>query len=204
MPIAKPLVFSLSLLPFIVLIYQGVTGSLGPDAGKELVLETGEWALRFLLITLAISPLRTILRQPRLIRFRRMLGLYAWFYASMHLTAVLTYLLGWSWPIFIEEFAERPYMALGILAWLLMVPLGLTSNHWSQRKLGRRWRSLHQLIYPVGILACAHFIWLVRSDYAEPLIYSLILLFLLLFRISWFQRVWRRGWLGRLFTTDPR
>ncbi|WP_235015547.1 ferric reductase-like transmembrane domain-containing protein [Oceanicoccus sp. KOV_DT_Chl] len=96
----------------------------------------------------------------------------------MHLLAVLTYILGWSWAIFIEEFTERPYMTLGILAWCLLVPLGLTSNRWAQ-KLGSRWKTLHQLVYLIGILACAHFVWLVRSDFGEALIYSVVLALLL-------------------------
>lgn len=183
----KILVFILCLFPFVALLYQAIGGRLGPDAGKELVLETGEWALRFLLLTLTVSPLRQLTGKAELLRFRRMIGLFAWFYASMHLMSVLTYLLGWSWLIFLEEFAERPYMALGILAWLLMVPLGLTSNRWSQRRLGRKWKWLHRLIYPIGVLACAHFVWLVRSDFGEALVYSLLLLILLGFRLinSW-------------------
>ena len=183
MAYGKPLVFILCLLPLAGLIVQAGNGQLGPDAGKQLVLATGEWALRLLLITLAISPLKLWTKQAWLLRYRRMLGLYAWFYATLHLLSVLTYLLGWSWPVFIEEFAERPYMALGILAWLIMVPLALTSNRWSQRKLRRHWKTLHRLVYLSGVLACAHFIWLVRSDYAEALVYSALLTGLLLVRV---------------------
>lgn len=182
MPIAKPILFLLLLLPLAGLVYQASAGLLGPDAGKELVLETGEWALRILLATLAITPLRQLFKKPKLVSYRRMLGLYAWFYSSLHLMAVLTYLLGWSWVIFLEEFSERPYMALGIIAWVLMVPLGITSNRWAQRKLGAKWKALHKLVYVIGIVACAHFVWLVRSDFGEALIYSLILAVLLISR----------------------
>lgn len=180
---AKPLIFTACLIPVITLLYQAVTGNLGPDAGKALVLETGEWSLRFLLLSLAVTPLRQLTKKSVILRYRRMLGLYTWFYASLHLMAVLTYLLGWSWVIFVEEFSERPYMALGIIAWTLMVPLVLTSNQWAQRKLGRRWKTLHQLVYATGVLACAHFIWLVRSDYGEALIYTSILVVLLSVRL---------------------
>lgn len=183
MAYGKPLVFSLCLIPLAGLIYQAITGNLGPDAGKTLVSETGEWSLRFLLLSLAVTPLRQLAKKSVILRYRRMLGLYTWFYASLHLMSVLTYLLGWSWVIFVEEFSERPYMALGIIAWALMVPLGLTSNRWAQRKLGKRWKVLHRLVYVVGVLACAHFVWLVRSDFGEALVYSLILLFLLSFRV---------------------
>ncbi len=183
MALKKTIVFILCLIPALALIYFAASGQLGPDAGKELVLETGEWGLRFLLLTLAITPIRTLTKNPAILRYRRMIGLYTWFYASLHLFAVLTYLLGWSWPIFVEEFAERPYMALGIIAWVLMVPLGVTSNSWAQRKLKRRWKTLHQLTYLIGVLACAHFIWLVRSDFGEALLYSVILFILLAFRV---------------------
>lgn len=184
MAYGKPLVFILCLLPLAGLIVQASTDQLGPDAGKELVLHTGEWALRLLLITLAVSPLRQWTKRASVLRYRRMLGLYTGFYASLHLLSVLTYLSGWSWAIFIEEFSERPYMALGILAWVIMVPLALTSNRWSQKALGRRWKTLHRLVYPAAVLACAHFVWLVRSDFAEALIYSVLLAVLLLVRVA--------------------
>ena len=189
--VKKPIVFMLCLLPVIWVVGEGIAGTFGPDPGKEIVLSTGIWALRFLLITLAITPLRTFFGVGGAIRYRRMLGLYVWFYASLHFVAVWTYLLGWSWAIFIEEFSERPYMMVGIVAWFLLLPLGLTSNRWSQRKLGRRWRRLHTLVYLIGVLACMHFLWLVRSDYSESLVYCLILLILLVARVSWVQRTWR-------------
>ena len=188
MLVPKPVVFVVSLLPLLWVLWQGVSGGLGPDPGKTLVLETGIWAFRFLLITLAISPLIKIFGLSRLFRYRRMLGLFVWFYASLHFCAVWTYLLGWSWSVFFEEFSERPYMAVGIIAWLLLLPLGLTSNRWSQRKLGRRWKTLHQLVYVIGILVCIHFIWLVRSDYGEALLYSALMALLLLLRLPGVNR----------------
>ena len=183
MALKKSLVFIVCLIPALALIYFAASGQLGPDVGKELVLETGGWAIRFLLLTLAITPIRTVTKNPAILRYRRMIGLYTWFYASLHLLTVLTYLLGWSWLILVEEFAERPYMALGIIAWVLMVPLVITSNSWAQRKFKRRWKALHQLIYLIAILACAHFIWLVRSDFGEALLYSAILFVFLAFRV---------------------
>lgn len=181
----KFFVFIVCLLPVIGVVWLALNNNLGPDPGKEIVLLSGIWALRLLLLTLLLTPLRTYLGWNSAIRYRRMLGLYVWFYASLHFVAVWTYLLGWSWAIFIEEFSERPYMMMGIVAWLLLLPLGLTSNHWSQRQLGRRWKSLHKLVYVIGILACIHFIWLVRSDYTESLVYSLLLVILLVSRSRW-------------------
>lgn len=188
----KPLIFILCLVPLAWTLYGGITGQIGPDPGKEMVLETGTWALRFLLLTLMVTPARTYLGIGSAIRYRRMLGLYCWFYASVHFVAVWTYLLGWSWATFLEEFSDRPYMTVGIIAWLLLLPLGFTSTHWAQRKLGRRWKRLHQLIYPIAILACIHFIWLVRHDYTEPLVYSLVLAVLLIARLPWVKQQYRR------------
>lgn len=173
-------VFLLCLVPLPLILWQaGQT----PDPGKELVLLSGIWAIRFLIVTLSITPLRRWLGLAA-VSYRRMMGLYLWFYASLHLVAVMTYLLGWSWQTFVEEFAERPYMALGIVAWCLLLPMGLTSNRWMQRKLGRRWKALHRLVYVVAVLVCGHFIWLIRSDYAEVMTYSLIIILLLFSRLS--------------------
>ncbi len=174
------LIFVLALLPLPLMVWQS---SQGPDPGKALVLLSGLWAIRLLIITLALTPIKRWLGFIAVLRYRRMMGLYVWFYASLHLVTVLTYLLGWSWAVFLEEFSERPYMALGITAWLLLLPLGLTSNRWMMKKLGRRWKRLHRLVYVIAILACGHFIWLIRSDYAEALVYALLMLVLLLSRL---------------------
>lgn len=179
MSLTKPAVFVLCLMPVAWFFYRAVSGAVGPDPGKELVLFTGIWSLHFLIITLAATPIKRWTGIAVVVRLRRMLGLYVWFYASLHLLAVLTYILGWSWSVFIEEFIERPYMALGITAWVMLVPLGLTSNRWMIKRLGRRWKTLHKLIYIIAILVCAHFIWLVRSDYWQVAVYSLIVALLL-------------------------
>ena len=178
-------VFLLALLPLPLVLWQSGEG---PDPGKTVVLLTGLWAIRFLMITLSLSPIRRWFGFAVVLRYRRMMGLYTWFYASLHLMAVLTYILGWSWSVFVEEFIERPYMALGIVAWLLLLPLGLTSNRWMIKKLGRRWKLLHRLVYVVAILACGHFIWLIRSDYGQALVYSLLMLLLLLARLPFIGR----------------
>ncbi|MCR8923572.1 ferric reductase-like transmembrane domain-containing protein [Dasania sp. GY-MA-18] len=144
-----------------------------------LILSLGFWAITFLWLTLAISPLKRLTGITELMRYRRMLGLYCWFYASLHLLAVAHFLLAWDAAIFAEEFSERPYMAVGIIAWLLLLPLGLSSNRWAIKKLGRRWKRLHQLVYVISLCVLLHFFWLVRSDYSEVLVYALLLLVLL-------------------------
>lgn len=172
--IGKPLLFVASLLPIIWFFTDVFVNGGGPDPGKDLVLFTGEWGIRFLLLTLLISPLRRWTGWHSLIAYRRMLGLYAGFYATMHFLAVMTYIVGWSLTRFGEEFSERPYMAVGIIAWMLMLPLIVTSNRGAMRLLKRRWHLLHRLIYVIAILVCVHIIWLVRSDYAQALFYSLV------------------------------
>jgi sulfoxide reductase heme-binding subunit YedZ len=163
-------------------LWLGLGDQLGPDPGKALVDSFGIWALRLLLITLTLRPLREVTGMVVFIQLRRLVGLFAWFYASLHFSAALFYVVGWSLPELWAAFTEKTYIILGIIAWLLMVPLGVTSNRWSQRKLGKDWRRLHRAIYLLTILACLHFIWLVRSDYWQPGLYAFALLALLVWR----------------------
>jgi len=175
----KPAVFGVCLLPFAWLVYAAVSARLGPDPAEAVMLLTGEWALRFLLLTLAVSPLRRFAGWHWPMRLRRMLGLYVFFYACIHLVAFLQFYTGWTWARVVEELVERPYITAGGLAWLLLLPLALTSTHAMQRRLGRNWRRLHRLVYPAVLLACVHLIWQVRSDFGDALVYSTIALLLL-------------------------
>lgn len=187
----KTAIWLFALSPLAWLLYAASANQLGPDPGKAVTDNFGLWALRFLLITLLMRPLRELTGKPVFIRVRRLLGLFAWFYASLHLFSATFYVIGWSWQELLKAFDERTYITLGMLAWLMMVPLGLTSNRWAQRRLGRRWRRLHQLIYPLAILACLHFIWLVRSDYWQPALYAGLLLVLLLWRLPRVKSLWQ-------------
>lgn len=180
---AKTLVFVACLLPLLWVIGRVASGAAGPDPAEALVLATGIWALRFLLLTLAVSPLRSLLNVPWVMRYRRMLGLYCFFYACVHLLCVATYVLGWNLEILVEELQERPYMVMGFTAWLLLIPLAVTSNAAMIRRLGRRWRRLHKLVYPAAVVAVAHFVWLVRSDFGEALLYAVCLGALFAWRI---------------------
>jgi len=161
------------------------TGSdvLGADPVAAIEHETGLWALRLLLVTLAITPLRRLTGQPMLLQFRRMLGLYAFFYACLHLSAYLVLDLGGYWVQLFEDVAKRPYITVGFLAWLLLVPLAVTSTRGWMRRLGRRWGQLHRAVYAVGVLAVLHFWWLVKSDIREPAAYAAILAVLLGWRL---------------------
>jgi len=192
---AKTAAHALALTPAAILGWQiwqefstgqGGLGGLGADPVAEIEHRLGLWALRLLLIALAVTPLRQLTGQPVLLRFRRLLGLYAFFYASLHLAAYLVLDLRGYWTQIFEEIAKRPYITVGFLAWLGLVPLAITSTQGMMRRLGRLWGRLHQLVYAIAVLAVLHFWWLVKSDIREPALYAGILAVLL----GW--RVWKR------------
>ena len=179
----KILVFVLALLPLAWLVRAALTGGLGANPVEEITFTTGDWALRFLLLTLAITPLRQLTGWNRLIQLRRMLGLYAFFYASLHLSTYLVFDQFFDWRAIVEDVLKRPYITLGVSCFLLLLPLAVTSTNGWIRRLGKRWRLLHRLVYPASLLAVTHYLWLVKADYREPLIYSGIALGLLGFRL---------------------
>jgi sulfoxide reductase heme-binding subunit YedZ len=181
--LAKVVVFALCLLPFALLAWAAWRGTLGPDPVARLTHETGIWALRLLLATLAMTPLRRLSGSPLPIRFRRMLGLFAFFYAALHLTIYVVLDLRGYWPQVFEDIVKRPFITVGAAALLLLLPLALTSTRAMMRRLGRNWGRLHTLVYPAAILACLHFIWLVKADLREPLIHAGILAVLLALRL---------------------
>lgn len=182
-PAVKPLVFSACLLPLGWLVYAAVAGGLGPDPAEVIMHVSGEWGLRILALTLALPLLRQLLDSAWPMRLRRMLGLFAFFYACLHLASFAHFYIGWSSVLLAEEVVKRPYITAGFLAWLLLLPLAVTSTRGMQRRLGRRWRQLHRLVYPAAVLACVHLLWQVRSDIAEALVYALIFGLLLGWRL---------------------
>ncbi len=194
--LAKVAAHLAALVPLTVLAWQfwqvfsgADLDALGADPVAEIEHRTGLWALRLLLLALAVTPLRQLTGQAGLLRFRRMLGLYAFFYASLHLAAYLALDLRGYWTQIFEEIAKRPYITVGFTAWLLLVPLALTSTQGWVRRLGRNWIRLHRLIYVIGVLAVLHFWWLVKSDIREPLLYAALLAVLLGWRgAKWLSR----------------
>ncbi len=186
---AKPFLHLLCLLPFAALAWAAFSGGLGANPVEKLTHETGQWTLRLLLLTLAVSPLRQWSGQAAVIRFRRMLGLYAFFYACCHFSIWFIADHSLNFGYMIEDIVKRPYITLGFSAFVAMVPLALTSNQAMIRRLGKRWKTLHQLVYLVLLLGVLHFIWLVKAGYLEAFIYAIIAMILLLHRIGPFKRL---------------
>ena len=173
----KTAVHLAALTPLAILAWQTWTvwkgsNALGADPVAEIEHRLGIWALRFLMITLAITPLRQLTGWNVLVRFRRMLGLYAFAYASLHFAAYLGLDLRGYWMQVFEDITKRPYITVGFLAWLLLVPLAVTSTTGWIKRLGRNWARLHKLVYVIAVLAVLHFWWLVKSDIREPAIYA--------------------------------
>jgi sulfoxide reductase heme-binding subunit YedZ len=182
-PALKMAVFCLSLLPAIFLTLDSIHDNLGANPVETLHFSLGRWALRFLCLTLVLTPLRYMLNQRWPLRFRRMFGLFAFFYASLHLLVFLWLDIEFSWYYFRLEVADSPYLLLGLSTFALLLPLAITSTQSLQKRLGKHWRSLHKLIYPAAVLAVLHYLMLVKSDLSQPLLYAGILTFLLFFRL---------------------
>ncbi len=188
----KPLVFLLCLLPLGLLIWRGFEAGLGANPVETLEHATGDWALRLLLLTLCATPLRQISGWSWPLRLRRMLGLYTFFYASVHMALYFTLDLELDFYMLGNEVLKRPYLSVGFLAWALLIPLALTSTDRMIRRLGRRWKSLHRSVYVISVLAVLHYLWLVKADLREPLLYGAILIVLLGWR-AWRERRDRKG-----------
>lgn len=177
------LTFSLCLIPFLVLVFKVFQSDLGPDPAKELALLTGEWAINFLLLALAMTPLRQLSGRVEFAQRRRMVGLFALFYASAHFMVWVVFLLGLRWGAIIEEVFERPYITVGFASFLILVALGVTSPRAMVRRLGKNWRRLHRLVYVAGVLAVVHLVWIVRTDLSQAFIYGVLLVVLLGWRV---------------------
>ena len=193
----KPLVFVAGLAPLAWMIcgaLQLFGASLGADPVKKLEHECGKTALNFLLLTLAVTPVRNLTGLPQLLRLRRMLGLFVFFYAVVHFTVYLVLDLELNLAVVGADIVKRPYITVGFTALLLLVPLALTSTNGMMRRLGRRWQSLHRLIYVIAALAVWHFYWQVKRDVREPLLYMGMLALLFAYRlVRWRARSPPRG-----------
>jgi sulfoxide reductase heme-binding subunit YedZ len=188
----KIVVFVLCLLPLTHLTWGFFNDELGANPVEAITHGTGDWTLRFLLISLAVTPLRVMSGLNWLLRVRRMLGLFAFFYAALHFTTYLWLDQFFDWPGIAKDIVKRPFITVGFAAFVLLIPLAATSFNRAIRWLGgRRWLSLHRSVYAIGILSVLHYWWLVKRDISEPLMYAAILAFLLGFR-AWMREQERR------------
>ena len=191
-PAAKPLLFILCCLPLASLIWALFNNQLGANPQEHLIRSLGDWTMRGLWLTLTITPLRTITKQPALARFRRMLGVFSFVYASLHLLAYSVFDKGLDFTDIAHDIAKRPFILMGFTAWLLMLPLAATSFNRAIKALGaKRWQGLHKLVYAVSVIGLLHFIWMRagKHNFAEPAVYGALLAVLLGWRIV--QRVRR-------------
>ena len=181
----KPTVFTFSLLPLAWLVFALLTDRLGANPIEALTRETGEWTLRLLLITLCMTPLRRYMGWSWPLRVRRMLGLFVFFYACVHLSTYLWLDQFFDWGEIGRDILKRPFITVGMLAFVLLIPLAVTSTRAMQKRLGRNWAKLHQLVYVIPALGVLHFWWLVKADVRTPLVYALLLVLLLGMRAHW-------------------
>ena len=173
------MVFLTALSPSIWITYRALFDLLGADPAKEIVDFLGLWGLRFLLITLAVTTLRVWFDVRWLVSYRRLLGLFCFYYVVLHLLGTLTFLMGWRLDLLIKEVTERPYIILGVVGFSMLLTLAITSTKGMQRRLGRNWKRVHQLVYPASFFAVMHLVLLIRASYWEAALYTVLLLILL-------------------------
>ncbi len=185
--VGKPIVFALCLLPAALVVTDafGITGQLGANPVEEILDRFGNWSLRLIMLTLAVTPLRRITGWNWLLRFRRMLGLFTFFYVLMHFLTWLVLDQGLLLSAIAEDLLERPFITIGFAALLLLAAMAVTSTNGMRRRMGRNWDKLHYSVYAVGVLGVWHYWWQVKKDIAEPLVYAAILALLLGMRIWW-------------------
>ena len=190
-PAAKPVVFALCLLPFVWLFYSALTNQLGPNPAEALIRATGDWTLRFICIVLLVTPLRTVSHTPALARFRRMLGLFAYFYVVIHLLSYSGFDMGFDVGDIVKDIIKRPFILVGFLAFLLLTPLAATSFNRAIKALGaRRWQLLHKLVYVISGFGLLHFFWMRagKNNFAEVFVYAAIIAVLLGWRVQHYIR----------------
>jgi sulfoxide reductase heme-binding subunit YedZ len=188
-PAAKPVLFGLSLLPFAWLFWGALSNNLGANPAEYLLRATGDWTLRFVCIALAVTPLRVLAGWPALARFRRMLGLFAYFYAVLHLLSYAWFDMGFELADIVADIPKRPFILVGFLSFVLLSALAATSFNRAIKAMGvKRWQALHRLVYAVACLALLHFFWMRagKNDFGEVAVYAAIVFVLL----GW--RLWRR------------
>jgi methionine sulfoxide reductase heme-binding subunit len=179
----KPLVFILCLLPFILLVVNAINDNLGPNPVEEMIRTLGDWGIYFLLTGLSVSPIRKNFNLNWLFRYRRMIGLFAFFYVSMHFLSYIWFDQFFSVEEIVKDIIKRPFITIGFICYLLLVPLALTSTNRMMKRLKKNWGRLHKIVYPVSMLALLHYFMMVKADYLVPGVMLVILSLLLGYRI---------------------
>ena len=179
----KPAAFLICLIPFGQLLYRAYANELGANPIDTITRFTGSWSLFILLASLVVTPLRRVTGWNELIRYRRMLGLFAFFYAALHFSTYMILDLYFDFSAIAKDILKRPYITVGFSALVLMIPLAVTSTSGMIRRLGKRWQQLHYLVYVIAILGVIHFYWLVKSDITRPAQYGAVLALLLGYRL---------------------
>lgn len=190
--LAKPFVFLLSLAPLLWLVTRALTGRLSVNPVEDITLTTGIWTFRFLLLTLLVTPVRRLTGWNRVIQFRRMLGLFTFFYAALHFLTYLVLDQFFAFDLILKDIFKRPFITAGFIAFVLMIPLALTSTRGWIRRLGRRWQLVHRLIYISAIAAAVHYLWKVKVMIGSPVYYGIAAALLLGFRVAWALKFSRR------------
>ena len=180
----KPGVFILSTIPFLFIFYKIYFNKLGPEPVKEITHFTGEWTLIFICITLSMTPLKRLTNLTMWVSFRRMLGLFVFFYASLHLLTYVGIDYRFSWKPILNDVFKKKYIFIGFVAWVLLIPLAITSSKKMIKLLKNNWKKLHRLIYIIAIFGSLHYIWLSKTIFFKPLVYLVIILVLLALRIK--------------------
>ena len=181
---SKIIVFFLSLWPIYLITYQIVFNQLGPEPVDRIINHFGEWTLIFIFLTLSMTPLRKITKSLEWIKFRRMLGLFAFFYASVHMLSYVGLDYRFDFEPLINDVLKKKFIFIGFSAWLLLIPLAVTSSQKMVRLLKQNWKKIHKLIYVIAIFGVLHFIWLSKTIFFKPLIFLILLIILLLFRVK--------------------
>jgi len=180
----KPGVFFLSTIPFLFIFYKIYFNKLGPEPVKEITHFTGEWTLIFICLTLSMTPLKRLTNLTMWVSFRRMLGLFVFFYASLHLLTYIGIDYRFNWQPILDDVFKKKYIFIGFAAWVLLIPLAITSSQKMIKLLKNNWKRLHRLIYMIAIFGSLHYIWLSKTIFFKPLVYLVIILVLLALRIK--------------------
>ena len=179
----KPVVFLLCLMPFVLLVFNAINNQLGPNPVEEIIRTLGDWGIYFILTGLAISPARNVFKQNWLIRYRRMTGLFTFFYVCMHFLSYIWFDQFFNVDEIIKDIIKRPFITIGFLSFLLLIPLAVTSTNGMMKRLKKNWGRLHKLVYPVSMLVLLHYFMMVKADYLVPGVMLVILTTLLGYRV---------------------